>query len=414
LQFDGPTIAGFRLGGACLVTGSLQRVATGAIGAALIALLAAAMTRVHLAPRAASGPYSVGLTTLQLDHVPVSTFSVTRPAPLVQLWYPAEPHAPSTGATGLTRWLHALDYSPPPVSSEAALTSRQATFPVILYFSGWPGTDIQNRILINELVSHGFILATLTYPARLSGMTDEAFRQQVAQLQTPMDFSSAAGLQTTNEIFDQRIHDRGLDTVDVLDELRSANAPDSHSRFRGRFDMDHVGVLGFSLGGSIASHACWVDPRLVSAVSLDGTHWVDSPIGEKYCRFLFMGEPLSSPSPAELAAMKPWIRKNALKDNQDFARIDQTLKAFSGMEVIVARTTHLDFTDAALQSPLGRYVRRLIDGREMVEIVNRYVLAFFEQTLMQRREGLLDGTSSPYPDVKLRIPAQALRTGTGR
>ena len=101
-------------------------------------------------------------------------------------------------------------------------------------------------------------------------------------------------------------------------------------------------------------------------------------------------------------------------DNGDFARIDQTLKAFSGMEVIVARTTHMDFTDAALESPLGRYVRRLIDGRQMVEIVNRYVLAFFEQTLMQRREGLLDGTSSPYPDVQLPIPAQALRTGAGR
>lgn len=396
------------------MTGPLRRVATGAIVAALIAVLAAVIARVHQAPLAASGPYSVGLTTLPLDHVPDSTFSVTRPAPLVQLWYPAEPRAPSTGPTALTRWLHALDHSLPPANSEAALTGRQATFPVILYFSGWPGTEIQNRILINELVSHGFILATLTYPARLSGTTDEAFRQQVAQLQAPMDFSSAAGLQTTNQIFDQRIHDRALDTVDVMDELRIANAADSHSRFRGRLDMDHVGILGFSLGGSIASHACWVDPRLVSGVSLDGTHWVDPPIGEKYCRFLFMGEPLSSPSPAKLAAMKPWIRRNALMDNRDFARIDQTLKAFSGMEVIVARTTHMDFTDAALKSSLGRYVRRLIDGRQAVEIVNRYVLAFFEQTLMQRREGLLDGTSSPYPDAQLRIPAQDLRTGAGR
>jgi hypothetical protein len=91
---------------------------------------------------------------------------------------------------------------------------------IILYFSGWPGTEIQNRILMDELVSHGFIVGSLTYPAKIAGISDAEYQAQVAYLRTALDLSSAAALRKTTEIFDQRVRDRALDAVAALDELR--------------------------------------------------------------------------------------------------------------------------------------------------------------------------------------------------
>jgi hypothetical protein len=73
--------------------------------------------------------------------------------------------------------------------------------------------------------------------------------------------------------------------------------------------------------------------------------------------------------------------------------------------VTVRGTTHLDFTDLFLYSPVLKFTKAFgpIDGYRMVEIVNSYALAFFDKHLKGEISPLLAGSSADYPDVEFQL-----------
>ena len=66
-------------------------------------------------------------------------------------------------------------------------------------------------------------------------------------------------------------------------------------------------------------------------------------------------------------------------------------------------TDHPSFTDFVLSLHRLRSVSNMlgtIDGERMLSLVNDYVLAFFDEALLDRREPILHGaTSDRYPEV---------------
>lgn len=73
--------------------------------------------------------------------------------------------------------------------------------------------------------------------------------------------------------------------------------------------------------------------------------------------------------------------------------------------ITVRGTTHFDFTDLFLYSPVLKFTQAFgpIDGYRMVNIINGYTLAFFDEYLKGEMSPLLDGPSSDYPEVTIEI-----------
>ena len=61
----------------------------------------------------------------------------------------------------------------------------------------------------------------------------------------------------------------------VLDQLQELNVNDPTGRFKGRFDMQKVGVAGHSLGGATAAQFCHDDPRCAAGIDIDGMPFGD-------------------------------------------------------------------------------------------------------------------------------------------
>lgn len=365
----------------------------------LLAVAAASglvLYRLHL--RQPDGKFGVGVVAIQIDTRPVSgeplRLETPRPLPSVSLWYPIPAHssAPqSHRGSWLTR-LHARISGR--ALSEAPIAPSPGKFPVLVYFTGWDGTGFDNRHLIEELVSQGFIVAGVDYP-------DEG---TLAMLRQPMDWSSPAAAATALRRADERVRTRAADARSVLDRLAVLNVRDPAGRFTGRLDLQRVGIFGFSLGGAVAVEACWLDSRFKAALNMDGWLFSDVAVQGIAQPYLLATGDYSTPPAASLGSSDPWVRLQAQYTVVDEARSAVNFRRHGGYLLLIPGAAHDDFSDAAwalLRIPT------LPDGSRpapphTAALVAIYARAFFRKTLAGENSGVFDGSSTQRPGVQLR------------
>jgi dienelactone hydrolase len=305
-------------------------------------------------------------------------------APVVRLWYPTLQ----------------------PLAAPAPLSEVGAPFPVLVYFPGWPGTQIDNYALIRELAGHGFAVASVQYPARLPGMSEASYRQLVDLLSRPMDYSSDEAHRETLRQAAERVQTRARDAASVLDLLTGINAGKQPGQFAGRLDPERAGIVGFSLGGAVAAEASHVDRRFRAVVNMDGRHWGQALKSGVQPPYLFIGAELVIPTDADLKATDPDRRFNAILDRIDYAQLSGNLSKNGGIHATIFGAEHANFTDEPPRMSLRRLLRGgSISARRGVEIVNAYVLAFFGKHLMGEASPLLAANSELYPEVRVEVYA---------
>jgi dienelactone hydrolase len=337
------------------------------------------------------GPFTVGLTTIPVtvQRPPDTGSHELQAQPRVQLWYPAQ----AQGQTGLISRFAARTAAQfravpaAPASLDAPVAQAGKTFPLVIYFDGWPEDKTQNITLIRELASRGFAVAAVTYPG----------------IDRPMvDYSSEAGFEHSVQLDHARARLHAGDAIAVLDML-STLAGEPGNRFAQRLDTQHAAMLGFSFGGAVAAEASRLDPRIQAAVNLDGRHWGDALERGVAKPYLFICEELVMPTEADLASADPMTRYEARLDRVDFSQLDANLQARGGVRVTIVGTAHLNFTDIPLRSPLRRFNGGgSIDARRAREIINTYVVEFFSRYVVPgRRPPPLESAWPHFPEVRL-------------
>jgi dienelactone hydrolase len=332
---------------------------------------------------AVHGPFTVGLTTIPVTvQRPLDTApNELQAQPRVQLWYPAQaqgqPGLISRFAERAAAQFRAVPAAPASVDAPVAQAGK--TFPVVIYFDGWPEDKTQNITLIRELASRGFAVASVTYPG----------------IDRPMvDYSSEAGFEHSVQLDHARARLHAGDAIAVLDML-STLAGKPGNRFAQRLDTQHAAMLGFSFGGAVAAEASRLDPRIQAAVNLDGRHWADALEHGVAKPYLFICEELVMPTEADLASADPMTRYEARLDRVDYSQLDANLQARGGVRVTIVGAAHMNFTDIPLRSPLRRFNGGgSIDALRAREIINTYVVEFFSRYVAPRRPPPLD---SPWP-----------------
>jgi len=156
----------------------------------------------------------------------------------------------------------------------------------------------------------------------------------------------------------------------ILDQVEQLNAADPTGRFRGKLDLQAVGVFGHSFGRAAAAQVCMLDTRCKAGVNLDGypcSEW-SAPTVSVYL------ERTQRPQ-------RPWLAAGpARHDSQAIAS-----QVPSGQsQVIIEGMRHFNFTDQAIFfSPVIKLMGGLgsIDGQLGLEITRNDVNNFFNRTL---------------------------------
>lgn len=352
-----------------------------------------------------SGPYMIGTLIYHwMDANRPELFSDDpddRRELMMQLWYPARRGASTPQAhyvqdarslAPLARLLHLpgfalchLEYVATNAFYSAPVAYGEARYPVLIFSHGRCGFRQHNTWQIEELVSHGYVVAAIDHTYAASGVT-------------------FPGGRTVS--FDPRMLDRAFidcmipylarDAVFALDQLATLDRADPRGILTGRLDTDRAGIFGVSMGGEISTMACLIEPRFRACLVMDV--WMPNEVVKAGLKL-----------PAMFISRDSGTMKLEGWSNADIAETLNTMRAvFEGLPgdgyfVLVPGMFHQDFSDAPLLSPITSLmgITGPIGGRRAHEITSAYSLAFFDRHLKGRPEALLAGPSAKYPEIIL-------------
>jgi len=364
--------------------------------------------------RPLEGPYPVGTVTMELDRRTrsdtASRYETFRPEPSVRLWYPAQIVPVRLGrelhlSARMRERLREVQLEP---AIDGAPVGGKEPVPVLIYFPGWPGTRLQNLSLVRELASQGYLVASVEYPARTPGTSDGTFEDEVRRLDRPMqNYASDALFHESLVANDERLRHNVDDVSRILTRLTVLNGSGPANRLTGRLNLGRVGIVGYSFGGAVAAEARRLDPRIKAAVNIDGRHYGSALSHGVPAPYMFVGEELLTPSATELHSPDPATRYEAMLDEVDYANLAKHLRENGGIQVTVANTTHPNFCDDVLRSPVTRLTGGgRIDAQRALDILNRFVVNFFDRVLRDGASPMLTAPSPTFPEVRVDVYRQ--------
>jgi alpha-beta hydrolase superfamily lysophospholipase len=354
---------------------------------------------------APTGHHRIGIVQLHLvDETRPDPWVPTQPVRelMVSLWYPAQP----THRYPVAPWLPPAAWSRfeedsgiPPGVLQVPLTHAavgapvdrdRGGRPVVLYSPGLGNNRDSGTVLVEELVSRGYIVATIdhTHDANAVEFPDG----RVETFAIP---------QVTDETIEQAVAVRVADTRFVLDALTELNAgtnPDAEHRnlppgLRGALRMSNVAMFGHSLGGATAAAAMLEDQRITSGVNLDG-RLVGPVVNAGLDRpFLLVGNASQGRDTDETWA-KFWANQRGWRLNLQLT--DSEHGSFTDFQALIPQTADvLNLPPETVQQAVGT-----IDPHRSIKNQRAYLTAFFDTHLRHRDGHLLDHPSPRFPEMQ--------------
>ena len=328
-----------------------------------------------------NGPYQVGVTSRQWIDENREEFYTDDPndnkTVTVWIWYPADVEENIEPAPyleepekywaiddlslqlGTTRaeveaYMSTLVLS---AYQDAPVSTAMTQYPVVVYFDPLSGLPINQSAQVQDLASHGYIVVSILHAYGF----DVAFGEQMSVGDASFDYSFVNWM-------DNALPDVSF-TIDQLEKLNS------EEQFAQRLDLDNIGLSGYSLGGSIAAMATAEDDRIKAAISQDGL-----------------------PPDFDFARIhQPYLIFEVDGDFQD------AFVQFAGPTYLVTsdQLIHDSFSDDIYWPHNLDLPPEIVDASRGTQIINAYVIAFFNHYLKGENQVLLQGTSDDYPEVSV-------------
>ena len=374
-----------------------------------------------------TGPYKVGLTTWTIsDPSRLEPFEEDVTAQrefMAHVWYPAQPGPKDDPLGGNVAFPEAGVWHPRPKVTlvlrqgalpdtlrqliqrfglpglaynqvtflrtysypEAPVAASAAPFPVLVFSHDyWLESATSHTHLMEELASHGYVVASLSHPyeslatvfpdGRIVGL-DLAN----ARIDAERRFAQIAALaQERSPLMEASLQLWAADTHCLLDEIEQRNAAGSGDALSGRLDLSRLGVFGAGFGGSVAGQVCRHEARIAAGINIDGAQTTlgdvaDHPLAQP---FMFL-------TSAAHAGMNAAVAAEARQ---------------AVYQVTLPGARPQDLGGAALWFPLLAELTAFESGNayQVQGKLNGYCLAFFERHLRGLPAPLLDAdTVSP-------------------
>lgn len=224
-----------------------------------------------------TGLYSVGTTTYFLyDHTRIEQYAQTPNTlrqVIVHLYYPANPDTHHKHAQYqeeaiilylIQKGINIDHYRNIKTNAfyQAPIANDQSSFPVIIFSPGFGCSCRDYSSLLEELASHGYIIAALDHP--YTTITVNQAGNVIPT--TPIDTINT----NQHDLMCATLATWIADTNFIVDQLKQINMQDPQNIVTNRLKLDKLGIFGHSLGGAVALHICALNHLIKAAVNIDG------------------------------------------------------------------------------------------------------------------------------------------------
>ena len=367
-----------------------------------------------------TGKYFVGVTYLSfVDSTRKELFDNTQDSNreiTIKAWYPSdtesnpEPYLLKAEAEFAMKYLQFPQIYKDLItnsSRDVPLSFNENTYPILIFSHGFGEHYAQNSILMEELASHGYIIFSIShhYECKFSSYPDGRFiyiDMNSPRLQKIMqEMSNPKAMELYQKMFSasndeermqvlvetSEIIPTGLtespkywaeDISFFMDQLEGINKKDKI--FREKLNFDRIGVFGMSLGGIASGEISLLDKRIKACVNIDGGIYGATLEKEIQIPTMFLNS------------------KRFLGYGNIFTNKSKT----DCYSLSVKESDHYNFSDysvypvPAINSLLGS-----INGEKTIEIMNVFVLGFFDKYLMEQKDINLVIQAKLYPEIEL-------------
>ena len=252
--------------------------------------------------------------------------------------------------------------------------SEGAPFPIVIISHGITGMRQLHTSLAERLASEGYAVFAMdhTYDANITVFSDGS----IADYR-----SNIIGHPDSVSIRKKQIDTRVQDIQFVTRELERIQSGALRHPLNGYLDLNKIGIAGHSFGGSTATLTAFKDDRFKAVVALDS--WIN-PLPDEVLDigiiqpYLYMGRPswVDSDYPSSISLSELLHRNNR----------------GASYHITIKDTRHLNFIDAPLFSPIGKYLVEIgdINRKRSVALVNQLTFEFFNKYLEGQPSSILD------------------------
>jgi len=365
-----------------------------------------------------SGKHSIGVTYLSFtDHTRKELFdnSLQNNREItVKAWYPTENS--SKPEPYFLNSEFAIEYLQFPEifrdlktnsGRDLPISSREKDYPVLIFSHGWGEHYSQNSILMEELASHGYIIFSIShhYECKFSSYPDGRiihldanslrFKKIMQEQQNPKAiklfdkmFSASNDKERmqvfvdTNNILPTLLKESpkywAEDISFFLNQLKDIKR--DNKIFKGKLNLEKVGVFGMSMGGIASNEICITDRRIKAGINVDGGLFGSVSNKKIQIPFMFLN------SKRFLGYGNLFISKS-------------TMDCYS---LSIKNSDHYNFTDYSIYPvPFAAPLMGTIDGDKMIEIINVTILSFFDKYLKEKENVDLVQKTKEYPEIEI-------------
>lgn len=289
------------------------------------------------------------------------------------------------------------------VRDRAPVAKDPKQFPVVLLSHGLGGSGFGYTSLIEDLVSHGYVVATIehTQTAGVVAFPDGRLVPSHED-QPPPGLSPAERWKRMIDSVTAGITEGAGDVRFVLDRLTELNAGDAQGfPLAGRLDLNRLAAMGHSAGAEFAALACEMDARFNACVDLDGGMVPIAALPE---------------TPDGKTMQQPLLFLEAFHPESNMGGThEQHLEYFKKREAQLAATrpgtfavvlhspgiVHGSFSDDPFLEAAGRGDESKIAAHNL-DLIETFVRGFLDRNLKGDRETLFDRVEERPADAEVR------------
>lgn len=342
---------------------------------------------------------------------------------MVQVWYPAQntngkpspfiPEEPLLEEEPLSKTMGLpaivmdyLKYIPSHSYEKAELSTANPSYPLVILNHGYKSSRMYHTSQAENLASHGYIVASIdhTYSTFATVFPDgrTTTMKTDEDLIRETDYRDKVGKVWTDDV---------SFTLDQFERIHSGQLP---TMFKGKLDLDHIGIFGHSFGGASAYDSSY-DSRITAGIDLDGAlyRYHDRAGVTKPFMFIFSESTFDRfnkvrqhyvHTDEELDAMgatREEVEKETKNKEIQVGHI-KNVANHGGPILYIEDTEHYNFADVQFLTPIFKPLGLIgkIEPKRAASLINAYTLDFFDKHLKGKGGTLLEGPNQKYPEVK--------------